>query len=111
MQKREQRPSEMDEGQNELRVTDRRRIYLDPEGTEQVNEEIDSPNLKPKYVEELEARTEAAERQVQDVQARFEQLRQQLQRETDETRQRLNRSADALSFGRTSGCSSFASLR
>ena len=94
MQKREQRPSEMDEGQNELRVTDRRRIYLDPEGTEQVNEEIDSPNLKPKYVEELEARTEAAERQVQDVQARFEQLRQQLQRETDETRQRLNRSAD-----------------
>jgi molecular chaperone GrpE len=31
---------------------------------------------------------------VQDVQARFDQLRQQLQRETDETRQRLNRSAD-----------------
>ena len=78
----------------ELRVTDKRRIYLDPEGSERVNEEVESPNLKPKYVAELEARTQAAEKQVQDVQARFEQLRRQLQRETDETRQRLNRSAD-----------------
>lgn len=82
-----------EEAQDELRVTDRRRIYLDPE--EQVTEEeAERPNLKPSYVEELEARTQAAERQVQDVQARFDQLRQQLQRETDETRQRLNRSAD-----------------
>src|SRR5262249_26560853 len=48
----------------------------------------------PSYVQELEARTKAAERQVQEVQARFDQLRQQLQRETDETRMRLNRSAD-----------------
>src|SRR6185295_11283581 len=81
----------------ELRVTDRRRIYLDPEETdaaEQANEQAEAPNLKPKYVEELEARTQAAERQVQDVQQRFDQLRQQLQRETDETRRRLNRSAD-----------------
>jgi len=78
----------------ELRVTDKRRIYLDPEGSERVNEEVETPNLKPKYVAELEARTQAAEKQVQDVQARFEQLRRQLQRETDETRQRLNRSAD-----------------
>lgn len=84
----------MAEGQNDLRVTDRRRIRLDPEGTEHVNEEVESPNLKPKYVEELEARTQAAERQVHDVQARFEQLRERLQRETDETRQRLNRAAD-----------------
>lgn len=83
-----------DEAQDELRVTDRRRIYLDQDGTEHVNEEVESPNLKPSYVEELEARTKAAERQVQEVQARFDQLRQQLQRETDETRQRLNRSAD-----------------
>jgi molecular chaperone GrpE len=83
-----------DEGQNEVRVTDKRRIYLDPEGAERANEEVETPNLKPKYVEELEARTQAAERQVQDLQSRFEQLRQQLQRETDETRQRLNRSAD-----------------
>ena len=84
-----------EERQNEVRVTDKRRIYLDPENdAERVNEEVAAPSLKPKYVEELEARTLAAEKQVQDVQARFEQLRRQLQRETDETRQRLNRSAD-----------------
>lgn len=83
-----------DEGQDELRVTDRRRIYLDQDGAEQVNAEVETPNLKPSYVEELEARTQAAERQVQEVQSRFDQLRQQLQRETDETRVRLNRSAD-----------------
>lgn len=83
-----------EEAQDEVRVTDKRRIYLDPEGSERVNEEVERPNLKPSYVEELEARTLAAERLAQDVQARFDQLRQQLQRETDETRQRLNRSAD-----------------
>jgi molecular chaperone GrpE len=83
-----------DEPQSELRVTDRRRIYLDPEGEEQQNKEVEQPNLKPSYVEELEARTKAAEQQVFEVQARFDQLRKQLQKETDETRQRLNRSAD-----------------
>ena len=80
--------------ENELRVTDRRRVYLDNDGGERVNTETEQPSLKPSYVEELEARTKAAERQVLDIQARFDQLRQQLQRETDETRQRLNRSAD-----------------
>ena len=83
-----------DEPQSELRVTDRRRIYLDSEGEEQVNKEVEQPNLKPSYIEELEARTKAAEQQVYEVQARFDQLRKQLQKETDETRQRLNRSAD-----------------
>jgi molecular chaperone GrpE len=89
----------MDNEANELRVTDRRRIYLDDEGSGRVNTETEQPNLKPKYVEELEARTAAAEKQVQEVQARFDQLRQQLQRETDETRQRLNRSADERAAG------------
>lgn len=84
----------MGDEQDELRVTDRRRIHLDQDGTEHVNAEVETPNLKPSYVEELEARTKAAERQVQEVQSRFDQLRQQLQRETDETRTRLNRSAD-----------------
>ena len=84
----------MDREENELRVTDRRRIYLDDDGAERVSAEREQPSLKPTYVEELETRTKAAERQVQEVQARFDQLRQQLQRETDETRQRLNRSAD-----------------
>ena len=81
------------EEQPEVRVTDRRRIYLDEEA-EHTNTEVEQPSLKPKYVEELEARTKAAEKQVQEVQSRFDQLRQQLQRETDETRQRLNRAAD-----------------
>ena len=88
-----------DEAENPVRVTDRRRIYLDPEGAEQVNQEAEQPNLKPTYVEELEARTKAAEQLVQEVQARFDQLRQQLQRETDETRQRLNRSANERAAG------------
>ncbi|PWT89404.1 MAG: nucleotide exchange factor GrpE [Blastocatellia bacterium] len=83
-----------DERAEPVRVTDRRRISLDPDPTEQSLLEGESPSLKPTYVEELEARTKAAERQVQEVQARFDQLRQQLQRETDETRQRLNRAAD-----------------
>ena len=83
-----------EERQEELRITDKRRIHLDRDGSEPINEEIEQPNLKPKYVEELEARTQAAERQVQDVQQRFDRLREQLQRETDETRRRLNRSAD-----------------
>lgn len=85
--------------ENELRVTDRRRIYLDDDGAERVNADQEQPSLKPSYVEELETRTKAAERQVQEVQSRFEQLRQQLQRETDETRQRLNRSADERAAG------------
>ena len=85
--------------ENELRVTDRRRVYLDDQGTERETTETEQPTLKPTYVEELEARTKAAERQVQEVQTRFEQLRQQMQRETDETRQRLNRSADERATG------------
>lgn len=84
----------MNNEHNELRVTDRRRVYLDKEGNEHANTEVEQPNLKPAYVEELEARTRAAETHVQEIQARFEQLRQQLQQETDETRQRLMRSAD-----------------
>ena len=90
---RRNRPSS-EEPENAVRVTDRRRIYIDPETGEEPASESEQPNLKPSYVEELEARTKAAEQQVQEVQARFDQLRQQLQRETDETRQRLTRSAN-----------------
>lgn len=78
----------------EVRVTDRRRVYLDNDEVERTDRGDEQPNLKPSYVEELESRTKAAEKQVQEVQSRFDQLRQQLQRETDETRQRLNRAAD-----------------
>ncbi|HSE33400.1 MAG TPA: nucleotide exchange factor GrpE [Pyrinomonadaceae bacterium] len=83
----------------EVRVTDRRRIYLDDDQGEQSNVDTEQPSLKPTYVEELETRTKAAERQVQEVQSRFDQLRQQLQRETDETRQRLNKAADERAAG------------
>ena len=89
----------MSKDENELRVTDRRRVYLDDERTDQATAETEQPSLKPSYVEELETRTKAAERQVQEVQSRFDQLRQQLQRETDETRQRLYRSADERAAG------------
>jgi len=78
-----------------IRVTDRRRASLDEsdESTD-ARETQDAPSLKPKYVEELEARTRAAEGVAKDVQARFEQVRGELKRETDEIRGRLTRTAD-----------------
>ena len=79
-----------------VRVNDRRRIRLgeeeEAEGAQPPAEE--APNVKPSYVEELEARTREAEQKVADVQARFEQVRSELKRETDELRQRLARNAD-----------------
>jgi molecular chaperone GrpE len=78
----------------EVRVTDRRRILLDDEADADSAKEVEAPNLKPSYVEELETRTRAAEQKVLEVQSRFDQLRKQLQGETDETRRRLNRAAD-----------------
>jgi molecular chaperone GrpE len=82
---------------DEIRVTDRRRFSLDNDSgdeTASADAATEAPRLKPTYVEELEARTVEAEQKVADVQSRFEQLRTQLQRETDETRARLNRAAD-----------------
>ena len=78
----------------EIRVTDRRRILLDDDENTDRDSEAESPSPKPSYVEELEARTKAAEQKTLEVQSRFEQLRKQLQSETDETRRRLNRAAD-----------------
>ena len=78
----------------EIRVTDRRRILLDDDESSDRNTEAESPSHKPSYVEELEARTKAAEQKTLEVQSRFEELRKRLQSETDETRQRLNRAAD-----------------
>jgi molecular chaperone GrpE len=80
-----------------VRVNDRRRIRLGEEeaaeGGEQPAAEA-SPSVKPSYVEELEARAREAEQKVADVQTRFEQVRVELKRETDELRQRLARNAD-----------------
>ena len=78
----------------EIRVTDRRRIYVDDEDSDRETGDVEAPSLKPSYVEELEARVRAAEQKTLEVNSRFEQLRAQLQRETDETRQRLNKAAD-----------------
>jgi molecular chaperone GrpE len=78
----------------EIRVSDRRRIHLDDDDGGAEESRADAPSLKPSFVEELEARTKAAEQKVLEVQSRFDQLRKQLQSETDETRQRLNRAAD-----------------
>lgn len=81
------------EDTGDIRITDRRRIYLNNEGQPEAGA-AEPTNLKPSYVEELESRTKAAEKLAQEVQTRFEQLRAKLQQETDETRQRLNRAAD-----------------
>ncbi|MBA3441440.1 MAG: nucleotide exchange factor GrpE [Pyrinomonadaceae bacterium] len=81
---------------DEIRVTDRRRINLENEsdGAPSENSSNKTSSFKPSYVEELEARTRAAEQKTVDVQNRFEQVRAELRRETDEIRQRLNRAAD-----------------
>ncbi|HZI17583.1 MAG TPA: nucleotide exchange factor GrpE [Pyrinomonadaceae bacterium] len=95
-------PEELDSEREaeRVRVRDRRRVNLDEEGGVRSageagdDSEVGGPSLKPSYVEELEARTRAAEQKAADVQARFEQVRAELRRETDELRQRLTRSAD-----------------
>jgi molecular chaperone GrpE len=87
-------PRRARDDESEIRVTDRRRIQLDENQETDRNVDVQPPSLKPSYVEELEARTQAAEQKVQEVNARFEQLRKHLQKETDETRQRLNKAAD-----------------
>ncbi len=80
-----------------FRVTDRRRSTLNETDADEAPQEEgrrDEPSLKPSYVEELEARTHAAEQKASDAQSRFEQVRSELRRETDEMRQRLARTSD-----------------
>ncbi|MCA1593455.1 MAG: nucleotide exchange factor GrpE [Acidobacteria bacterium] len=81
-----------------IRVTDRRRFNTDnQEESREASAEgrgAEPEGLKAPRVEELEALTRVAEQKAADVQVRFEQLRAELRRETDETRQRLNRAAD-----------------
>lgn len=89
------RPDAQDE---EIRVTDRRRVNLEGDAMGEGGD-ADAPRLMPSYVEQLEQSKRAAELKLVEVQSRFEQMRTQLQRETDETRQRLNRSADERARG------------
>jgi molecular chaperone GrpE len=82
--------------EGEIRVTDRRRVNLEGESNAGpvMDETGEAAGLKAAQLEEIEERARGAERKLAEVQSRFEQLRSQLQRETDETRQRLNRSAE-----------------
>lgn len=93
--RRSEERRESEEGERVV-VRDRRRVQLDDAGEPAVAEAkaADAPSLKPTYVEELEARTRAAEQKVQDVQSRFEQMRAELRRETDELRARLTRTSE-----------------
>jgi molecular chaperone GrpE len=87
-----------DEAPEKIRVNDRRRFNRDSDEPARAEggaeESASQPSLKPSYVEELEARVRAAEQKAADVQARFEQVRSELKRETDELRRRLARNAD-----------------
>jgi len=83
-----------DETRARIRVNDRRRFNVDGEVAGGEGEPGDEPRLKPTYVEELETRTRAAEQKAADVQQRFEQVRAELKRETDELRQRLARTSE-----------------
>jgi molecular chaperone GrpE len=91
-------PEELGAGEEapKVRVNDRRRVRLSEEGEGEGGQAQaeEAPSVKPSYVEELEARAREAEQKVADVQARFEQVRSELKRETDELRQRLARNAD-----------------
>jgi molecular chaperone GrpE len=83
----------------EIRVTDRRRVRLDDDAEGGVVvDQVDDPDPKaagkPTEVIRLEERARAAEQKLIEVQARFDQLRSKIERETDEMRQRLNRSAE-----------------
>ncbi|MGI8734459.1 MAG: nucleotide exchange factor GrpE [Pyrinomonadaceae bacterium] len=91
---KEDQGRESNEGKVDIRVTDRRRSYLNDNDDAGSVANAETPRLKPTYVEELEARTQASEQSARDIQTRFEQLKTRLQQETDETRQRLNRAAD-----------------
>jgi molecular chaperone GrpE len=82
-----------------VRSNDRRRVRLDEDGepvirgaAEAAAEE--SPGPAVSEVEELKAQARAAKQRADDAQSRFEQVRAELKRETDELRQRLARNAE-----------------
>ncbi|MEO6391343.1 MAG: nucleotide exchange factor GrpE [Pyrinomonadaceae bacterium] len=83
----------------EIRFTDRRRVRLDDDAedgvfVDNVEESDPKPEGPSPELQQMEVRASAAERKLIEVQARFDQLRAQMQRETDEIRQRLNRTAE-----------------
>jgi molecular chaperone GrpE len=59
----------------------------------------DAAKASPEQVADLVARAESAEQRVRDINSRFDQLRNELQRQSEETRQRLNRNVDEQVLG------------
>jgi molecular chaperone GrpE len=59
----------------------------------------DDAKAGPEHVAELRSRAESAEQRVRDITSRFDQLRNELQRQSEETQQRLNRNADEQVLG------------
>ena len=81
-----------DETNRVTRVTDRRRLHPDDEG-ESAAPAADVPNLKPSYVEELEARTRAAEQKVRKCRRVLNSCAATSERD-DEDAPALNKAAD-----------------
>jgi molecular chaperone GrpE len=61
--------------------------------------QLDDAKASPAQVAELRSRAESAEQRVRDITSRFDQLRNELQRQSEETQQRLNRNADEQVLG------------
>lgn len=89
-----------EEGMNEdenFTVKDKRRFNADGElilNDEPEQKSEPKTEQKSDYVKQLEAAREAADKKLVEVQARFDELRNRLEREAAETRQRLNKTAD-----------------
>jgi len=81
-----------EETEQRPRVTDKRRVNIDADAASAPDDA--TTDARPPASPELEERARAAETKLIEVQDRFDQLRAQLQREADETRQRLARSAE-----------------
>lgn len=87
----------------EIKVTDKRRIDVNGERTEAAAAEADPPKTEPvppivaameKEVAVERERREAAEHKLVGVQAKFDELRSQIEKDTAEMRQRLQRHSE-----------------
>ncbi len=87
----------MNEEQEEIKITDKRRFNSDGEPIViEVKDEETEEKADPKsdYVKQLESARETADKKLVEVQARFDELKNRLEREVSETRQRLNKTAE-----------------
>jgi molecular chaperone GrpE len=91
----EDRPANEDDRTDDNRT----RSDAGPDGFGEAGQESSSPSVSPDYVAQLEARTRAAEQQVLNLRSRFDELSDELQRQSEETRQRLNRATEERLVG------------